>query len=125
MKPALTLSQLERGEPLVHFGCTWSEIKTCVWRGAALALPLTGAGMALTSIPVIGILPGLGLWVGLAYGFTRLIHAQRAGKPLFYEKHRKKVRGFRSPFIQAGVIYQSQRWAGADLQPPRAAWKRE
>ena len=121
MKPDLTLSQLERGEPIVHFGCTWSEIKTCVWRGAAVALPLTVAAMTLTSIPVIILLPGLGLWVGLAYGFTRLIHAQRAGKPLFYEKHRKKVRGFRSPFIRPGVIYQAQRRAGTGFKAPRWA----
>ncbi len=124
MKPDLTLSQLERSEPLAHFGCTWSEIKTCVWRGAAVALPLTAVAMTLTPIPVIGILPGLGLWAGLAYGFTRLIQAQRAGKPLFYEQHRKKVRGFRSPFIQPGVIYQAQRWAGADGKPPRSALTR-
>ncbi len=121
MKPDLTLSQLERGEPIVHFGCTWSEIKTCVWRGAAVALPLTAAAMTLTVLPVIILLPGLGLWVGLAYGFTRLIHAQRAGKPLFYERHRKKVRGFRSPFIPPGVIYQAQRRAGSGFTDSTAS----
>jgi hypothetical protein len=71
-------------------------------------LPFTVTGMAITSIPVLCIVPGLGLWIGLAYGLTRLIHAQRAGKPLFYERHRKAVRSFRSPFIQPGVLYQCQ-----------------
>ncbi len=124
MKPALTLRELERSEPIVHFGCTWTEIQTCIWRAAAIALPLTVTAMAITSIPVLCILPGLGLWVGLAYGLTRWIHAQRAGKPLFYERHRKAVRGWRSPFIQHGRIYQCpRRNLGTDLGRPRSALK--
>lgn len=109
MKPELTLTQLER-EPLVHFGCTWSEIKTCVWRGGAMALPITAGLMALAPVPPLLLLaPGLLLWLGLAYGCTQHIHRHRAGKPLYYERHRRQAGAARAPFIRAGGVYQTQR----------------
>lgn len=108
MKPDLTLSELER-EPIVYFGCTWSEIKTCIWRGAAVALPVTLGLMMLGPLPVLMLVPGLLLWVGAAYGFTQYIHRHRAGKPLFYEMHRTRVKAVGAPFIRPGQIYQVER----------------
>jgi hypothetical protein len=115
MKPDHTLSQLER-EPIVYFGCTWSEIKTCLWRGGALAALATLACMLFLPLPVFWLVPGLLLWWGLAYGFTQRIHAQRVGKPLYYERHRRAVRARSAPFIPAGRIYQAER----NDAPPRA-----
>lgn len=109
MKPELTLAQLER-EPIVHFGCTWSELKTCIWRGGAMALPVTAGLMGLAPVPPLLLLvPGLLLWLGLAYGCTQHIHRHRAGKPLYYERHRRQVQSARAPFIRAGKVYQAQR----------------
>lgn len=107
MKPELTLTQLDRREPIVHFGCTWTEIKICLYRGAAVALPLAGALMAVSPAPVLMVVPGLVGWLALAYLFTRHIHRHRAGKPLHYERHRKTAR--RPPFVRAGTIHQFQR----------------
>lgn len=116
MKPELTLGQLER-EPIVHFGCTWTEIKTCVWSGASLALPLTVGAMVLVPLPLLLVVPGLLLWLGLAYGFTQRIHRQRAGKPLYYERHRRTVKATATPFVRADRVYQAQRNRRA--APPR------
>ena len=108
MKPDLTLGELER-EAIVYFGCTWSEIKTCIWRGAGVAIPATIGLMALGPAPVLMLVPGLLLWVGTAYGFTQYIHRHRAGKPLFYEMHRTRVKAVGAPFIRPGQIYQVER----------------
>lgn len=108
MKPDLTLSELER-EAMVYFGCTWSEIKTCIWRGAAVALPVTLGLMALGPMPVLMLVPGLLLWMGAAYGCTQHIHRHRAGKPLFHERHRTRVKAVGAPFIRAGGLYQVER----------------
>ena len=108
MKPDLTLSELER-EAIVYFGCTWSEIKTCIGRGAAVAIPVTIGLMALGSVPVLMLVPGLLLWVGAAYGFTQHIYQHRAGKPLFHERHRIRVKAAGAPFIRAGSLYQVER----------------
>ena len=118
MKPDHTLSQLER-EPIVYFGCTWSEIKTCLWRGGALAAITTALLMMLTPLPVLWLVPGLLLWWGLAYGFTQRIHAQRVGKPLYYERHRRAVRAPGAPFLRPGLIYQAERNDAPTRRPRR------
>lgn len=107
MKPDLTLSDLER-EPIVHFGCTWTELKLCLGRSAALTVPATVGAMALLPSPA-WVAPGLVGWLGLAYALTRHIHKHRAGKPLYYERHRKAVKAPGAPFVKPGQIYQSQR----------------
>ena len=119
MKPELTLTHLNRREPIVHFGCTWTEIKTCLWRGAAVALPLTVLLMAVAPVPVLMVVPGLVGWWALAYGFARHIHRHRAGKPLHYERHRKTAR--RPPFVRPGTIYQVQRNAAPHGRHPGPA----
>ena len=113
MKPELTLTHLNRREPIVHFGCTWTEIKTCLWRGAAVALPLTVLLMAVAPVPVLMVVPGLVGWWALAYGFARHIHRHRAGKPLHYERHRKTARRPR-PFDR-------ERFTKSSATAPRAA----
>ena len=106
MKPTLALTHLNRREPIVYFGCTWTEIKTGVWRGAAVALPVTAALMAALSPPVLMIVPGLCLWLVVTRMFLNHINRHRAGKPLFYERHRKgraRPRSFaRTPCINSG-----------------------
>ncbi|TVR65501.1 MAG: DUF3487 family protein [Candidatus Competibacteraceae bacterium] len=115
MKPELALTQLER-EPIVQFGCTWSEIQRCIWRGAALALPATLAAMfVLPAPPMLMLVPGVLGWLGLTYGLTRHIHRHRAGKPLYYERHRKAVRAAGAPFVRPGAVYQQPR----NDPPPR------
>jgi len=115
MKPDHTLSQLER-EPIVYWGCTWSEIKKCLWRGGAFAALATLAGMLFLPLPVFWLVPGLLLWWGLAYAMTQMIRAQRVGKPLHYERHCQTVRAYGAPFLSAGRIYQVER----NDSPPRA-----
>lgn len=119
MKPELALSDLER-EPIVHFGCTWTELKRCLYRSAALAGPATLGAMVLLPSPA-WVAPGLVGWLGLAYALTRHIHKHRAGKPLYYERHRKAVKALGAPFVKAGLIYQSQRTRQAGRAPTRPA----
>lgn len=116
MKPSLPLHALER-EPIVYFGCTWSEIVTSAWRGAAIALLVTAALVVLTRSPG-GLAVGLLVWVGSSYAFMYRQQSTRAGKPLHYEVHVRAVKRPGAPFIRAGLIYQSQR------TPRRAGGKR-
>jgi hypothetical protein len=105
MKPDQTLDQLDR-EPLVYFGCTWTEIKAALYQsGAAAVLALIGLTLWLRSPVVLAI--GLVGWLALAYALLRRIHHHRAGKPLYFERHRKTARG--AAFIQPGRRYQYSR----------------
>ena len=45
--------------------------------------------MAALSPPVLMIVPGLCLWLVVTRMFLNHINRHRAGKPLFYERHRK------------------------------------
>lgn len=121
MKPTLALTHLNRREPIVYFGCTWTEIKTGVWRGAAVALPVTAALMAALSPPVLMIVPGLCLWLVVIRMFLNHINRHRAGKPLFYERHRKEAR--QAAFIRADTVHQFGRQVTRSLAPrdPRVA----
>ena len=106
MKPETTLSELER-EPIVYFGCTWTEIKQSLWRGAAGALPATLIGMLWLPLPALPLLiPGVVGWLLLAYLQLRHIRRHRAGKPLYYERHRALLRRGAHPFIVQGKTYQ-------------------
>lgn len=102
MKPEQTLHQLDR-EPLVSFGCTWSEIKVALYQSGAVAwLTLVGLVLWLRSPGVLGLV--LVGWLALAYVLLQRIHRFRAGKPLYFERHRKIVRG--SVLIKPGRRYQ-------------------
>ena len=102
MKPGQTLHQLDR-EPLVYFGCTWTEIKAALYQSGAVALlALIGLVLLWRSPGVVGLV--LVGWLALAYGLLRRIHRFRAGKPLYFERHRKIARG--PAFIQPGRCYQ-------------------
>ena len=40
---------------------------------------------------------------------ARLVHDDKTGKPLYYERHRRAVRAPRAPFLRPGLIYQAER----------------
>ncbi len=101
MKPNQTLHQLDQ-EPLVYFGCTWTEIKAALYQsGAAAVLALIGLVLLLRSPAVVGL--ALVGWLAGAYGLLRRIHRFRAGKPLYFERHRKIAHG--PAVIQPGRRY--------------------
>lgn len=102
MKPEQTLHQLDR-EPLVAFGCTWSEIKAALYQSGAVAwLTLVGLVLWLRSPGVVGLV--LVGWLALAFVLLQRIHRFRAGKPLHFERHRKIARG--PAVIKPGRLYQ-------------------
>ncbi len=107
MKPTLALTHLNRREPIVYFGCTWTEIKACIWRGAAIALPITLGLIAVSSLPVLMVVPGLFVWLVATRMFLNHINHNRAGKPLYYERHKKAAR--HPAFIRAGTVHQCSR----------------
>lgn len=116
MKPQHSLNELER-EPIVYFGCTWSEIKRCIRRAAAIMAPLTLVMMvAIPGMRVLALVPGLLGWVGLAYLYTQQIRALRVGKPLYYETHQHQVRRPGAAYIRADQVYGTERQAS----PPKA-----
>ena len=102
MKPNQTLHQLDR-EPLVYFDCTWTEIKATLHQsGAATLLASIGLVLLLRSPAVVGL--ALVGWLALAYFLLHRIHRFRAGKPLYFERHRKIARG--PALIKPGRLYQ-------------------
>ena len=107
MKPELALVNLNRREPSVSFGCTWTEIKASIWRSGVIAMPLTVVLMAASPIPVIMLIPGILGWLALTRLFLGQINRNRAGKPLYYERHKKLSR--HPAFIRAGRMYQFAR----------------
>ena len=107
MKPDLALVNLNRREPIVYFGCTWSEIKASIWRSGAIVMPLTVVLMAASPVPVVMLIPGVLGWVALTRLFLGHINRNRAGKPLYYERHKKLSR--HPSFIRAGGVYQFAR----------------
>lgn len=113
MKPDSVLTELER-EPVIYFGCTWSEI-TRALRSALLFAVVAGALVAFVLgllLPGPAVFAATALIVVLATGFRTWRQLQktgrmRAGKPLFYEKHRVQ---YRTPlFIQPVRRYQRER----------------
>ena len=107
MKPDLALVNLNRREPIVYFGCTWTEIKASIWRAASVVLPVTVVLMAVLPAPIFMLIPGMLGWVALSRLFMGHINRNRAGKPLFYERHKKLSK--HSTFIRAGRMYQFAR----------------
>lgn len=114
-KPSQLLTELER-EPIVYFGCTWTEISRALYRSTIISL--------LTAIALAAVIWSLGLLFQIVFaisaatmfimillltrGSLRGIAKHRVGKPLFYEKHIGTYRSNR--FIQPQHIqYQRER----------------
>ena len=104
MKPELTLSELER-EPIVYFGCTWTEIQRAVRRPALLVVPAVGLAFGLGQ--PLALIPAVLAWVLISAFMLRQIRTHRAGKPLYYEQHRRRAHHTR--FIRAQIVFQAER----------------
>ena len=107
-KPILALNELDR-EPIVQFGCTWSEIQRCIRQASLVVLPLTLIAMLSLRFAAIWFAVGLLAWLGLTRFLIYTLQRARSGKPLYYEHHRKAIHRLGAPFVRAGQIYQSQR----------------
>ncbi len=109
MKPEATLTYLER-EPLVYFGCTWSEIKKAVLTALLISVLVQ---VVLFSAPLpfgkmLTIIPSVVLWLFLSSMFMRRIRAMRTGKPLYYDRHLRLVKNTRN-YIQPDDLVQVER----------------
>ena len=108
--PDTVLSAIER-EPIVYWGCTWSEIVKATTRGVTISLPCTLL-IILIPLPVskiIVVLPFIGIWAFVTRGTLRKISKLRTGKPLFYEKHVTMVRRPNNKFINPTDLKQCER----------------
>lgn len=113
MKPSAILSELER-EPVVYFGCTWTEIGNSLRKGIVVGLiAAILAGIVASIFMSISLSLVLSMVAMLAtttlYTRTRLrrIAGLRAGKPLFYERHVQTSKSAR--FIRPARRYQRER----------------
>lgn len=122
-KPDHALHELDR-EPIVHFGCTWSEIKRCTGKAFVAVLPMTL--MALLTLRLAPLLCAAGLlaWLGLTRFFIYRIHRNRAGKPLHFEQHQQAIKRLGAPFISAQTLYQSQRTRPSPARRRTTRWNR-
>ena len=107
--PDSVLDTLER-EPIVHFGCTWSEITNAITRGFLISLPIT---LCLSVIPwpfsrVMVMIPFFVIWGVVTRTTMARIRTLRTGKPLFYERHVRMVK-HNSPFINPASFLQPER----------------
>ncbi len=124
MKPDQTLDQLDRRNRWCISAAPGPKSKPASVAGPPRA-PVAGPDRvaAVAGSGAIGFSRGLVGWWALAYAlFARHIHRHRAGKPLYFERHRKTAR--RPPFIQPGRRYQCQR-AASPRHPARRAPARE
>lgn len=107
--PNLPLNQLER-EPIVHFGCTYSEIIRC---GVSGIFKGFFPGLLASFIHIsLGILLGFILWLVMTSLIMKKLARTRADKPIFYENH--LVTKKRGGFIKPGISYQRERNARID-----------
>lgn len=107
--PEIVLTDLER-EPIVYFGCTWSEIVNAITRGFLVALPITIV-LAIFPLPfsrVIAVVPFFGIWLWVTNSTMKKLRTLRAGKPLFYERHIRMVK-VKNPFIDPSTMKQTER----------------
>lgn len=114
-KPQQLLTELER-EPVIYFGCTWSEIVGQLRKSAFIAFLtaiVLSAGLAALSLPFQAVFPictvvFIIITLLLTKIFLQGIAKLRSGKPLFYEKH--ATTGKTGRFIQPQYIsYQRER----------------
>ncbi|MBS9781382.1 MAG: hypothetical protein KGV56_02700 [Gammaproteobacteria bacterium] len=113
--PTALLTELER-EPIVYFGCTWTEIIRQLMRSAGIAFALAlvlawGVSLLGFRFPTIFTVFSASFLI-FTLLFTRFslrhIAKHRIGKPLFYEKHIGIYRS--SQFIQPQhITYQRER----------------
>ena len=107
--PEIVLTDLER-EPIVYFGCTWSEITNAIARGFMIALPVTIL-LALFPLPftrMIAIIPFFGIWLWFTNLTMKRLRTLRSGKPLFYERHIRMVKTSNA-FIDLSKLKQTER----------------
>ena len=86
--PDTVLSELER-EPIVYWGCTWTEIMRATLKGLSISFMAT---VVLIILPtpiskLLLIIPFIGIWVIVTRRTLNKISKLRVGKPLFYERH--------------------------------------
>ncbi len=86
--PDTVLSELER-EPVVYWGCTWSEIMRAILKGLSISFMVT---VVLIIVPtpiskLLLIIPFIGIWIIITRKTLKKISKLRVGKPLFYERH--------------------------------------
>lgn len=113
MKPSAILSELER-EPVVYFGCTWSEIGNTLRKGLVIGLisaSIAGVSASLILTVSISLVIGMIVMLLATVAYTRLmlrrIASLRAGKPLFYERHVATHKS--KKFIRPAPQYQRER----------------
>lgn len=114
-KPQQLLTELER-EPVIYFGCTWSEIvgqlRKAGFVGLVAAIVISAVLVSL-SLPFqlvfpIAMVMFIATTLVLTRYFLKAISSLRAGKPLFYERHVATSKTGR--FIQPKHInYQRER----------------
>lgn len=103
--PNTTLNQLER-DPVVHFGCTYSEIqRSGVMSFIKGFIPVFIAGCFINVS--LSILAGFILWLVLCSVTMKKIARTRADKPLFYDIHLLRKKAGR--FIKPNIVYQTER----------------
>lgn len=114
MKPGSILSEMER-EPVIFFGCTWSEVTSALRQGLAVgALVAALAAISAATLFRIPAVIAIAMFTMMAVTFLatqrhlRKIAELRAGRPLFYERHAHTHRNPNS-FIQPARRYQRER----------------
>lgn len=114
MKPGSILSEMER-EPVIFFGCTWSEVTSALRQGlavGALVAVLTAIGAAaLLRIPAVIAIAMCTMMAVTFFATRRHLHKiadLRAGRPLFYERHAQTHKNPKI-FIQPARRYQRER----------------
>ena len=114
MKPGSILSEMER-EPVIFFGCTWSEVTSALRQGLAVgALVAALVAIGATTLFRIPAVIAIAMFTMMAVTFLatrrhlRKIAKLRAGRPLFYERHAHTHRNPNS-FIQPARRYQRER----------------
>ena len=114
MKPGSILSEMER-EPVIFFGCTWSEVTSALRQGLAVgALVAALAAISAATLFRIPAMIAIAMFTMMAVTFLatrrhlRKIAELRAGRPLFYERHAHTHRNPNS-FIQPARRYQRER----------------
>ena len=109
MNPDDILNLLER-EPIVYFGCTWSEImsaavssfiKAFLGTLVLLILPLPFNKILLILVLVL-------VWLFLTSRSMSNLRKLRDGKPLHYEKHHKMMKRF-NDFVSLDELKQNER----------------
>ena len=106
MKPGSILSEMER-EPVIFFGCTWSEVTSALRQGLAVGA-LVAALAAIPAVIAIAMFTMMAVTFFATRRQLRKIAELRAGRPLFYERH-AQTHTNSNIFIQPARRYQRER----------------